>query len=48
MMQPDQILSIDQGTASTRAILFDRNARAVAIAQRGFVRANAAMAPQYR
>jgi glycerol kinase len=31
---PDHVLAIDQGTTSTRAILFDRDARAVAIAQR--------------
>jgi glycerol kinase len=30
----DHILAIDQGTTSTRAILFDSNARAVTIAQR--------------
>jgi glycerol kinase len=33
-MQPDHILAIDQGTTSTRAILFDRLARPVATAQR--------------
>jgi glycerol kinase len=32
--QPDHVLAIDQGTTSTRAILFDREARAVAAAQR--------------
>jgi glycerol kinase len=32
--QADHILAIDQGTTSTRAILFDSEARAVAIAQR--------------
>jgi glycerol kinase len=30
------VLAIDQGTTSTRAILFDRNARAVAVDQREF------------
>lgn len=30
----DQILAIDQGTTSTRAILFDREARVLAVAQR--------------
>jgi len=30
----DHILAIDQGTTSTRAILFDANARAMAVAQR--------------
>jgi glycerol kinase len=33
-MQADHVLAIDQGTTSTRAILFDRDARPVAIAQR--------------
>ena len=33
-MQPDHVLAIDQGTTSTRAILFDRDARPVASAQR--------------
>lgn len=33
----DHILVIDQGTTSTRAIVFDRQARRVAIAQREFV-----------
>ena len=32
--QGDHILAIDQGTTSTRAILFDRQASAVAVAQR--------------
>jgi glycerol kinase len=32
--RPDHILAIDQGTTSTRAILFDSDARPVAIAQR--------------
>jgi glycerol kinase len=32
--QADHVLAIDQGTTSTRAILFDREARAVAVAQR--------------
>ena len=31
---PDHVLAIDQGTTSTRAVIFDRNAQAVAIAQR--------------
>jgi glycerol kinase len=30
----DHVLAIDQGTTSTRAILFDSEANAVAIAQR--------------
>ena len=30
----DHVLAIDQGTTSTRAILFDPDARAVAVAQR--------------
>ena len=34
MGQADHILAIDQGTTSSRAILFDREARAVATAQR--------------
>ena len=34
MGRADHILAIDQGTTSTRAILFDSEARAVAIAQR--------------
>ena len=34
MGQADHVLAIDQGTTSTRAILFDANARAIAIAQR--------------
>ncbi len=34
MARPDHILAIDQGTTSTRAILFDSNARPIAIAQR--------------
>jgi len=33
-MQPDHILAIDQGTTSTRAILFDSAARPIAVAQR--------------
>ena len=33
-MRPDHILAIDQGTTSTRAILFDSAARPVAVAQR--------------
>jgi glycerol kinase len=33
-MQPDHILAIDQGTTSTRSILFDSAARPVASAQR--------------
>jgi len=32
--QADHVLAIDQGTTSTRAILFDSDARAVAVAQR--------------
>ena len=35
-MRPDHVLAIDQGTTSTRAILFDSAARVVAIAQREF------------
>jgi glycerol kinase len=35
-MQADHILAIDQGTTSTRAILFDSAARPVAVAQREF------------
>ena len=34
MGRPDHILAIDQGTTSTRAIMFDGEARAVRIAQR--------------
>ena len=34
MGRADHILAIDQGTTSTRAILFDRDARPVAVAQR--------------
>ena len=34
MSQADHVLAIDQGTTSTRAILFDRDVRAVAVAQR--------------
>ena len=34
MGQADHVLAIDQGTTSSRAILFDRDARAVAVAQR--------------
>ncbi|MEO5613086.1 MAG: glycerol kinase GlpK, partial [Sphingomicrobium sp.] len=33
-MRPDHILAIDQGTTSTRAILFDGSARPIATAQR--------------
>jgi glycerol kinase len=33
-MAGDSILAIDQGTTSTRAMIFDRNARAIAVAQR--------------
>lgn len=33
-MRADHLLAIDQGTTSTRAILFDSSARAVAVAQR--------------
>jgi len=33
-MRPDHVLAIDQGTTSTRAILFDADARPVAVAQR--------------
>jgi glycerol kinase len=33
-MSPSHVLAIDQGTTSTRAIAFDANARAVAIARR--------------
>ncbi|MGZ2413050.1 glycerol kinase [Sphingomonas sp. F9_3S_D5_B_2] len=33
-MQPDHVLAIDQGTTSTRAILFDQDAQPAAIAQR--------------
>jgi glycerol kinase len=33
-MPPDHVLAIDQGTTSTRAILFDREARMVSVAQR--------------
>ncbi len=36
MGQADHVLAIDQGTTSTRAILFDHQARAVAVAQREF------------
>ncbi len=36
MSQPTHILAIDQGTTSTRAILFDRNAQPVATDQREF------------
>jgi len=36
MGQADHVLAIDQGTTSTRAILFDSNARAVAIGQQEF------------
>ena len=34
MGQADHVLAIDQGTTSSRAILFDRDARAVTVAQR--------------
>jgi glycerol kinase len=34
--QPDHVLAIDQGTTSTRAILFDRDARVVAVSQKEF------------
>ena len=34
MAQPDHVLAIDQGTTSTRAILFDSEARPVSVAQR--------------
>ena len=34
MGQADHVLAIDQGTTSTRAILFDAEAKAVAVAQR--------------
>ena len=34
MGQADHVLAIDQGTTSTRAILFDADARSVAVAQR--------------
>ena len=33
-MPPDHVLAIDQGTTSTRAMLFDRGARMVSVAQR--------------
>ena len=33
-MPPDHVLAIDQGTTSTRAMLFDREARMVSVAQR--------------
>jgi len=32
-MAPDHVLAIDQGTTSTRAILFDSSARSIAVAQ---------------
>ncbi|NUT01086.1 MAG: glycerol kinase GlpK [Sphingomonas sp.] len=35
-MRADHVLAIDQGTTSTRAILFDSSARSVAVAQREF------------
>jgi glycerol kinase len=35
--QPDHVLAIDQGTTSTRAILFDSEARRVRVAQRELV-----------
>src|SRR5689334_22319942 len=34
VVRADHVLAIDQGTTSTRAILFDAEARAVAVAQR--------------
>ena len=34
MRQADHVLAIDQGTTSTRAILFDREARVIAVAQK--------------
>src|SRR5205085_1160121 len=34
VVRADHVLAIDQGTTSTRAILFDADARAVAVAQR--------------
>ena len=34
MGRADHVLAIDQGTTSTRAIVFDAEARAVAVAQR--------------
>jgi len=36
MSQPQHVLAIDQGTTSTRAIVFDKRARAVALARREF------------
>ena len=33
-MPPDHVLAIDQGTTSTRAMLFDREARMISVAQR--------------
>jgi glycerol kinase len=33
-MQPDVVIAIDQGTTSTRALLFDREARVISAAQR--------------
>ena len=36
MTQPRHILAIDQGTTSTRSIVFDATARAVASSQREF------------
>ena len=33
-MPPDHVLAVDQGTTSTRAMLFDRDARMVSMAQR--------------
>ena len=36
MNEPEYILAIDQGTTSTRSILFDRTARVVALAQAEF------------
>jgi glycerol kinase len=37
MAQPSQVLAIDQGTTSTRAIVFDASARTVALARREHV-----------
>ncbi len=36
MSQKTHILAIDQGTTSTRSIVFDRDAHAVALARREF------------
>ena len=35
-MQPPYILAIDQGTTSSRAIVFDAAAKPIAVAQREF------------